>query len=961
MLHATLSSQTTTLVYGTITDEQNLALPGASVQIVGRNEGVLANEKGMYEIEASVGAKLSFSFVGYKVKEVLVKDSNVPLNVQLLPDGLLEEVVLIGSKNTNRTSLETTAPIDVLDIATLSQQSPQLNVNQLLNQIAPSFSSTPQLISDGTDNIDPASLRGLGPDQVLVLINGKRRHTSALVNVNGTPGRGSVGTDMNAIPIAAIERIEVLRDGAAAQFGSDAIAGVINIVLRKDTEQLEVSAQTGGLIGSNNNNFTGGMDGEDFQLSLNRGLSLGKEGGFINFTASINARNRSSRTRAFTGEIFNGYNAIEWEASKAGADLNALFTDLDAIKTYAGSVSHFSPALKSSISSASDLQTVRDLLSDTDGNPIDFSDAELEARGLERTDFSMNIGQSQYQEGKLFMNFSLPIKSSRLYAFGGISNRKGVGFAFYRRPTQARAYTPLNINGLRPEANGDVSDQSIAIGWESKVGEWETDLSNTWGSNTYAFAADKSGNASLQGASPEFFRSWTQRFSQNTTNFDMSRYWADTYQGLHLSFGSEYRIENYRMDAGQESSWAIYDVNGQVIDDFNLVADSLKVVDFFGRVRPGGAQAFPGIRPESEADATRQNVAAYTEVEVDWTKSILTNAAVRYEHYSDFGSTLNAKLAARVRLSQNFNIRVSANTGFRAPSLHQINFSSVSTQFINGIGFQVLTASNTSVLAKSLGIDPLKQETSQNLSAGITYKLRDWGLSFTLDGFYTRINDRVILTDQFSQDAFETAGREDLVRDLITAGAEKVQFFTNGINTQTTGVELVLAQTNFFGSSSKLTNSLAASFIRTQRIGAVLSSERLSGFEDTYFSERSRIYLEEAMPQSKANLSHLYVKGKWNVMLRNTYFGAVRDADSYVLDGESINPLYSGAVITDLSVGYRFSKSLHATIGCNNLFDIYPEERVDALTSGNQFIYSRRVAQFGINGRYVFTRLTLTL
>lgn len=950
----------TLTISGKVSDNQNMGLPGAEVYIKGTPTGSIADADGNYEIKAKKGNVLIFSFIGFESKEITVSDQTT-INVVLEEGVALDEVVLIGSRNLNRTSLETAVPIDIIDIKELIDESPQLNANQLLNYVAPSFSSTPQLISDGTDHIDPASLRGLGPDQVLVLINGKRRHTTALVNVNGTPGRGSVGTDLNAIPMAAIERIEVLRDGASAQYGSDAIAGVINIVLRKDYNHLDVSVHSGANIGSNNNDFEGGIDGEDFQFNINRGMKLGNDGGFINLTGSLNTRNRTSRTRPYTGQIFHGYNAIEWEAYKDGADLSALFNDLNAIQTYAATVSHFDPTLKADIASATDIATVQNLFKDANGDLIDFTDAELQARGLDRGNFRLNVGQPEYREGRVFMNMSLPLGQSRLYAFGGLSHRKSIGFAFYRRPNQERTYTPLHINGLRPEGHADVSDQSFAIGLEQDIDQWHTDLSNTWGTNIYKFVAAKSSNATLQGASGSDFDSWNMRFMQNTTNFDVSRYWGDTWEGLNLAFGSEYRLENYQIIAARADSWGIYDVNGLLIEDFNLVADSLKVVDFFGRPRPGGAQAFPGFRPENAVDAFRQNLSVYADLEIDFTKSFMLSLASRFEDYSDFGSTFNTKVAGRWKPTKLISLRASASTGFRAPSLHQINFSSVSTQFINGIGFQVLTASNSSILARNLGIDPLKQETSRNISGGLTFKFPKWGLSLSVDGFYTRIEDRIVLTDQFSQDEFLDAGRADLVRYLVTAGAQKVQFFTNAINTETRGVEIVASQSSSINKRSRLTNSVALSMLNTRRVGNVNTSDELVGFEETYFGERSRIFLEEAVPRIKGNITHVWSNSKWNVLLRNTYFGEVTDADSYVVDGASVYPVSAGKVLTDFSVGYKLSKRLQMTIGSNNLFDIYPDERPEELTTGGQFVYSRRVAQFGTNGRYVFARLNLEL
>lgn len=953
-------SQNVTIT-GHVMDLNGEPLSSAGVTIKGTLKGTLTDGNGYYSIKASPSDVLVFSFVGFLSKEVVVGDQ---VEIDVLLDELLDtgELVVIGSRNKGRTILETAVPIDVLDVSDLFTESPQLNLNQLMNYVLPSFSSSPQIIADGTDHIDPASLRGLGPDQMLILINGKRRHTTALLNVNGTPGRGSVGTDLNAIPASAIERIEVLRDGAAAQYGSDAIAGVINIVLKKDTDNLDVSIQTGANLSANANNFDGGIDGEDFQLNLNRGLAIGNDGGFLNITGSLNTRNRSSRAEQFTGQIFNGYNSIEWVASQNNGNLTTLPKDIDAIKAYAADVTHFSEGLKNSIALAPDITTIQSLLSDSDDDPIDFTDAELLARGLDRGDFRMIIGQSEYREGKLFVNLELPIGDAILYSFGGLSNRRNVGFAFYRRPTQERAYTPLTINGFAPEGDTFVKDRSLAIGLMQNIGGWETDLSTTIGANSFKFWAANSMNSTLQGASSRTFDSWNNYFMQNTSNFDMVRYWDDIFEGLNIAMGAEYRFENYKILEGEESSWATYDVNGNVVGDFNSLADSLKVVDFFGRPRPGGAQAFPGFSPENVVDALRQSIAGYVDLEFDFTENFMVNTAARYENYSDFGSTLNVKLASRLKVMDNINLRASASTGFRAPSLHQLNFSSISTQFDSqGIGQQVLTASNTSTVVQNLGVPQLKEETSLSVSSGLTLLVEDIGLTVSVDGYFTKIEDRVLITNQFSQDDFRANGDDDIADILESVRATKLQFFANAIDTETKGIEAVASQVTNLSSGWTLNNDLAFSYSHTSQVGDIKTSDLLKDYEEIYFDGFSRTLLEEAVPQTKVNFSNIFSKQKWSFFLRNAYFGEVTEAESYEVNGNTIFPVYSGKVITDVSVIYRFSPQVNITVGTNNVFDIYPDKRPEILNGNGQFIYSRRIAQFGQNGRYIFTKVILEL
>ncbi len=230
-------------ISGTVVDEEGAPLPGASLVKKGTTTGTTTDFDGNFTIDAAMGETLVVSYIGYTPKEVVI--NSTVMNITLVSGIQLAEAIVIGSRNPNRTALESAVPVDVIDVKELNNVAPQVNLNQILNYVAPSFTSNTQTISDGTDHIDPASLRGLGPDQVLVLINGKRRHNSSLVNVNGTFGRGSVGTDLNAIPAASIKRLEVLRDGAAAQYGSDAIAGVINIVLNDNVNELTFNVTTG--------------------------------------------------------------------------------------------------------------------------------------------------------------------------------------------------------------------------------------------------------------------------------------------------------------------------------------------------------------------------------------------------------------------------------------------------------------------------------------------------------------------------------------------------------------------------------------------------------------------------------------------------------------------------------------------------------------------------------------------
>lgn len=942
--HWAIGQQTVT---GKVTGQGEGPLIGATVQVKGTTRGTVTDIDGNYSLVVPEGTNtLVFSFIGFSTVEINI-DGQSMINA-ILPTGeVLNEVVIVGSRSAGRTKLESAVPVDVLDIKTIALAAPQTNLNQMLNYVAPSFTSNTQTISDGTDHIDPASLRGLGPDQVLVLVNGKRRHTSSLVNVNGTFGRGNVGTDLNAIPAFAIERIEILRDGAAAQYGSDAIAGVINLILKDDYNQLNVNFTTGANFSKNANFLTGGSDGGSYDLGLNFGLPLGSEGGYINFTGSFENRDWASRMEEFSGGIFNAYNSIEWVARQDGADLSNL--DIDDIKNYANGVSHFSTDFKNQVQAA-DLSGLQTLLAQ------DVTDAELAVRGLARTDFNMRVGQSAIRGGKFFMNMSLPLgPKAEFYAFGGLSNRDGLATGFYRLPSQQRTYTPAYINGFLPEIHTDVNDQSIAVGIRGDLRGWTTDFSNTFGRNAFRYNVQNSNNATLQNSTPFEFDSGGFAFTQNTTNFDMNRYWEDIMSGFNLAFGAEFRVENYEINAGGENSWASYDVFGQITTP-TTPSDNL-VADFFGRSRPGGAQVFPGFRPDNELDEFRNSVAVYVDAEADLTDSWLLTGAVRFEDYSDFGSTTNFKTSSRVKLSKDWSLRGAFSTGFRAPSLAQIYFNSTSTLFVDGIPNEVGTFSNTSRIARILGIPSLEEETSTSFSLGLTGRIPETGLSITLDAFQVDIDDRVVLTGTFDAgDGRTPAQQAELARLFALANAESATFFVNSIDTRSRGVDIVLAHETRLGNGN-LKTTLSGIFSQTEQVGDVQTSEQLEGLEDIYFDQTSRIFLEEAVPRTKFNLTFNLNQGKFNAFLRNVYFGEVTEATNNMDNLQE----FSGKVITDLSLGYQLLDGLNITVGANNLFDIYPDRNIPANQSSGRFLFSRRSQQFGFMGRFMFARLAFNL
>jgi iron complex outermembrane receptor protein len=393
-------------------------------------------------------------------------------------------------------------------------------------------------------------------------------------------------------------------------------------------------------------------------------------------------------------------------------------------------------------------------------------------------------------------------------------------------------------------------------------------------------------------------------------------------------------------------------------------------------------------------------MALYGDLEYDISEKWYVNGAIRFENYTDFGSTTNYKLATRYKVTDNINARGALATGFRAPSLHQIYFSTTSTQFVGGVPFEVGTFSNDSETAQLLGIPNLKQEESRSGSIGFTAKVPSINLTLTADAYFIGIEDRIVLTDQFARPGGNPAPGTPayILNELFDrAGATAATFFANAIDTESKGIDIVISQEANLGEGLKLKNDLSGSFGTTKRVGDIHASPILeaNGQINKYFSEASRIYLQEAVPREKINLTNTLSAKKFDFFLRNVYFGKVTDPNTVDVNGDGriegaiINgqvveiehPVWGSKIITDISVGYNFMKNAKIVVGANNIFDIYPDDNYGPVTAvrpklvngeidyssapvtvdlsnANQFVYSRNVSQFGQNGRFLFARLS---
>lgn len=873
-------SQAQQLISGTVKDPSGALLPGANVLVKGTTNGTTTDINGKFQLTVNQGVILEFSFVGYQTKEVLV-DSRTSYNIILESGEQLKEVTVIGSRSTKRTAVDTPVPVDIINISELSSQSGQTDITQILQYAAPSFNATKQSGSDGADHIIPASLRGLGPDQTLVLINGKRRHQSSLVNIFGTRGRGNSGTDLNAIPAASIKRIEVLRDGASAQYGSDAIAGVINIVLNDNNKGLVGGITYGAYstaIGKGWEEETGEtlynvegknrldgkdkrFDGETTKFDLNYGFKLGEKG-FVNLTTELFSKEKTLRP------------GFSWRKGYGSAAVDAF---------------------------------------------------------------------------NFMVNASLPISDkTEFYVFGGRNYRDTNANAFSRdsyADGDNRSVPSLYPNGFTPQITSKIIDASIATGIKYKMNNgWNADFSNTYGKNKFDYIIKNSNNASMKTSSPTTFDAGGHSLSQNTINLDFNKYFDNSLKGVSLAFGAEYRTENFIIFSGETASYALYDINGVPITN---PATQTIAFDSNGDDLPGGSQGFPGYSPDNEVDESRNNLGIYTDAEFNLSENFLVGVALRYENYSDFGSTFNYKLASRYKVNNDLTFRGSVSTGFRAPSLAQLYYNLIFTNIVNGESLPSLLSANNSPVTKGFGIKTLTEEKAMNGSIGFTYKKA--GFTATVDAYSISVDDRIVLTDNFDASS-------------LNLGVDAAQFFANGADTRTQGIDFVFTYNKNINDNSSYSVGIVGN-MNELKIDKIHNGA-LNEF--TFFSPFSRAYLKAAAPDYKLGLNFGFKSDKFAANTTFTHFSTVKLQDFQWVDTPATTQaeadalyavatdIYRKAMTVDLNLSYQFSKSISFTVGGNNIFNQYATPQFDGWTDQGGLMDS---VQMGSDGAYLFGKI----
>ena len=832
-------------VSGKVSDNSGQGIPGASVT-AGGGRGTTTKTDGTYMFSLPNGTfTITVSFVGYATESKTVNVSgNTTVDFVLIETaGELGEIILTtGTRSLPRSPVNTPLPIDVLHSADLKSTA-QISFDKQLQYRVPSFNTINTPVNDATSLLDPYEIRNLGPSRTLILINGKRKNLSSLLYVQFAPGRGESAADLSAIPIDAIKRVEILRDGASAQYGSDAIAGVVNVILK---DRIQYSTLT----------FNGGIthkgDGENYGIAYNGGTNISTNG-FVNYTVDFSQINDAVRSgiihRPTEKAIFGG-------SASADAAIDA-FLDINP----------------------------------TGGNINGTGETQA-------AKFNYNLGLPTGENSMFYSNAALIFKKVYSHANYRVPYwRLDYGLLHTRIPG-APNYTggsdPLyeGYVGYHPTFDGDLLDYNGTLGFNSRRNDWKHDVSITFGGNRQLYTVENTVNASIGTASPTFFKPGGFNFSHIVGNYDISKSISDQ---LSIAFGTEVRSETYRIIAGDTASYS-----GE------------------------GANSFPGIRAENATSNSRFNLGGYVDASWDITDAFLLNGAVRAEKYSDYGSSFVWKVSSRYKIAGNTAvIRASISTGFRAPSLHQIYAQSTQAGFFNGIVQLSGLFNNRSKQAFLLGIPKLKEEESTNFTAGIGFNPIN-NLNITLDYYNIKIEDRIVLSSSISS----SDPNSQLYQILQQAGVVNIQFFINGIETRTQGIDLVASYRNLALGAGTLAVNLAGNYTLENEIkGTPNDPPAIKSAGSTILSTQIRSILTESRPEYKAVLGFDYKVNKFAVSLNNTVFGPTRfqDLDNGGSVMNNIKQEFKTAVVTDLNLGYDFTNRFSAFIGINNIFNILPK------------------------------------
>ena len=805
----------------------------------------------------------------------------------------IEALVVTGSRAPARSKLDTIAPVDVVGVKEITRAG-TTELAQALAFALPSLNFTRPAVTDGTDTVRPATLRGLAPDETLVLINSKRAHAAALVNLNGSIGYGSGAVDLNTIPTAAISSVEVLRDGASAQYGSDAIAGVINLRLRE--------ASHGGAV-----SVTQGV----YDTDVNTKPSATPIPGLV---LDPNVHRNDGATTTVAG----------WEGLPLfGSGFLTLSGELRANQhtTRAGPDPRQQYPFVGGVAGAFD---PRELTFGRYDNR--YGDPEiLQYTGYANAGYDLTNGV-------------------HLYGWGSYQYRDAISAANYRRAIQENAGSNIISvypDGFLPKIEGRVKDASLAGGASGKAGGWDWDASVVYGYNQFHFGVLDSINASLGPTSPHSFDAGALLYQQTVGNLGVTRAMKiGPLDAVNIAAGVEVRGENYQIKPGEPASY----VNGGFFTQPGVLGGS-------------GSQSFAGFSPANATDQSRTEESVYLDVETKVGDKLDLDGAGRFEHYSDFGGVVAGKLAARYDFNPNFALRASVSNGFRAPSLQQSFITTTSTNFVNGVPVQTILLPPTDPRAKLIGATALKPERSFNVSGGGV--VRAGAFSLTVDAYYIKITDRIVLSDILQQAN---------VIALFTAGGIKdiggVRFFTNGVDSETKGVEAVVSYHWRPGLAFGAFDFSASASHNETNLTRVESTPVLSALDPppVILPHFRTATLTDGQPKWKATLVADWTKGRFGGTARATYYGELLQPSN------NSNPLgdytLQAKTLIDLEARVAAGHGVELALGADNLLDTYPS--TPPYVINGQTISSNGVgafpeySPFGFQGRFIYARASLS-
>jgi iron complex outermembrane receptor protein len=830
----------------------------------------------------------------------------------------VDSVIVTGVRGARRTVADSPAPVDVISGDQLLATG-KVGLKEVLNTLIPSF-NLPGINGGGTSwTVRAITLRGLNGDQALFLVNGKRRHTTSLINNLARVGRGGVPVDLDFIPASAIERIEVLRDGASAQYGSDAIAGVVNIILKDDFPN---DGKGGGSF-----SYTGGQnflgDGDTRAATINWGRRLGDNGGFLHL--ALNWKNNEAATRAVP--------------SRAQYIYQPTVTSVGGVTTVAP-------------------------------DPRDAT--------VDRYSWGLSYGPGEEDILAAAYNAELPWRDLKLYSSGTLSHRaskKNTG-SFLPNLAPVAGVTagrPLNRNSL-PEVYPDgfnayrrifELDFQTSFGVKGEKAGWAWDLSTTLAQDHAQLDGQNTLNATLGAASPTYFHLSTHEFRQWTNNLDFTREFTGWLKNpLQVSWGLEHRYERFLIEAGDEASY--------VVGDYVI-----PVGQPFAGLRPNpGLASYAGTAPEDAGSISRHNGAAYIDLGTDITSNWYVGVAGRYEKYGKgVGDTASGKLTTRWEFLPGYAVRATVSNGFRAPSLGQTIFA---TSTISGslcpaapanvfrgapcvpgeyLTFPTKVLRTDSAEAKALGAETLKPETSTSYSFGLTAEPFT-GLRLTLDAYEIQIDDRIVDTSNLDLSVTQLASRPDLAPLLARfPQGLTATYYTNAVSTRTTGIDFVGEYGFSLGDLGRLNLNAAYAFNKTKitKLKATPAVLKAVNPSLVLFDRQKIADLTIGTPREKIIVGAQWSRGAWTAGLRNTRYGRYTEAGT----SASLDRTFSPKWITDLDIAWQVRESTNIAIGANNLFDKHPD-KIGILNADQGTGQFGTFSPFGITGGYYYARLTQT-